>query len=442
MNDSTIVTTSDAGGISHLELLSLGSGESRRLTRTSGSHILPESSPAGDQVYFLALHSRGYDLRRVATDSLPPPAPPLVADLALFPALPPPPTTPPDSFGRTAVPADRPYGLGPRHHRVLPGVVAGAEGMLGMLVVNGIDPVGRFSWLLRGAAGSGSDWLGASADAELRTWRPSVRASVFSARHEPTAGREGAITLATSGHALDARYTGGLLSTAISRDYGTLGYSGRAGFSLGTIEQVGGSDAPTRDPVATSGRRALALAELTVGARWDGDQRYIVPRLSIRGATGRTADSTWTRGTAKLTVDAAVLGLGGRATVQYAAVSDRAPAYERLIIGGLPSPLIDGALLDQRWAMPALPVAVAAGNRAVSYRVESSAFGLRPYFWGGAAGDGTWQWHRAAGLEYVFNVAPLSFVGLPAVQVVGGAARSLDAPFERTRAYLTVSYSP
>ncbi len=442
VNDSTIVATSDAGGISHLELLSLGSGESRRLTRTSGSHILPESSPDGEQVYFLALHSRGYDLRRIATARILPPAPPLIADVALYPALPPPPTAAPDSFGLTAVTADRPYGLGPRHHRVLPGVIAGAEGMVGMLVVNGIDPVGRFSWLLRGAAGSESDWRGGSLDAELRAFVPSLRASVFSARHEPTSGREGSITRATSGQALDGRYTGGLLSAGVTRDYGTLGYSSRAGISVGTIEQIGGSDAATLDPVTAIGRRMLALAELTVGARWDGDRRFIVPRLSIRGATGRTGDSSWTRGTAKLSVDAAIYGLGGRAMVQYAAVNNGAPAYERLIIGGLPSPLIDGALLDQRWAMSALPVAVAAGNRALSYRLESSVFGLRPFLWGGAVGDGSWQWHRAAGLEYAFNVAPLSFVGLPAVQVVGGAARSLDAPFERTRAYITVSYSP
>ncbi len=442
VDDSTIVATSDAGGISHLELLSLRGAEPRRLTRTSGSHILPESSPHDRQVYFLALHSRGYDLRRVAIDAYLPPATPLAAGMALYPALPPPPSTPPDSFDPAAPPADRPYGLGPRHHRLLPGLMAGAEGMVGSLVLNGIDPVGRFSWLLRGAAGSESDWRGGSLDAEVRAWPLALRASVFSARHQPTVGREGAITTATTGRALDARYAGGLVSAAMSRDYGTVGFSGRLGVSLGHLEQLRGSNVAISDSDPMDGQRNLALAELTAGARWDGDRRFVVPRLSFRGATGRTGRSTWTRGTAMVTIDAAMHGLGGRATVRYGAVSDGAPTYERLVVGGLPSPVIDGFLLDQRWAAPALPVAVATGNRAISYRVESSVRGLRPFIWGGAAGDGPWQWHRAAGLEYVFNVGPLAFVGLPAVHVVGGAARSLDAPFERTRAYLTIGYSP
>ncbi|MHB1224628.1 MAG: TolB family protein [Gemmatimonadaceae bacterium] len=434
VDDSTLVTTSEAGGIAHLELLSIDGGPGRPLTRTSGAHILPDASPDGRTVQFLALHARGYDLRSVPVRPLPTTAP-LALGAGFFPALPPTvAATPPDGFPRAELPPDRPYGLGPRRHRFLPGVVAGAEGVVGLVAVNGTDPVGRLSWLLRGAVGDDAGWRGASLDGELRTRLPSVRATLFATRHQPSVGGEGAVTAATVGGALDTRHSGGMVSAALRREYGTHGYGAGAGASLGRLS-------PTV-PEVGEGRRALAFGDVSIGVRWDGDRRFVLPRLSLHAATGRTGDSSWTRGSAALSVDAAMGRLGGRGSVRYAAVTDAAPAFERLVIGGLPSPLLDGRLLDQRWTMPALPVGVAAGDRAISYRLESSLLGLRPYFWGAAAGDGPWRWHRVVGAEYILDVAPLSFVGLPAVQLVGGVGRSLDAPFQRTRAYLTVSYAP
>lgn len=438
VDDSTVVTTSESGGIAHLELLSLAGGMPRPLTRTSGAHILPDAAPDGRSVQFLALHARGYDLRSVPVRPLPAAAP-LALGAGFFPALPPPAAaTQPDSFARVALPPDRPYGLGPRRHRVLPGVAAGAEGVVGLVAVNGIDPVGRFSWLLRGAAGDAAGWRGASLDAELRTLLPSLRATLFATRHQPGVGDEGAITAAAVGSALDTRYAGGAVSAALRREYGTHGYRAAAGASVGRLSLT----AAGVGPGAAEGQRALTFAELAVGRRWDGDRRFVLPRLTVHAATGRTGDSSWARGSAALSVDAAMGRFGGRGSVRYAAVSDGAPAFERLVIGGLPSPLVDGRLLDQRWAMPAMPVGTAAGSRAISYRLESSLLGLRPYLWGAAAGDGPRAWHRVAGVEYVLDVAPLAFVGLPAVHLVGGVGRSLDAPFERTRAYVTVGYSP
>ena len=66
-----------------------------------------------------------------------------------------------------------------------------------------------------------------------------------------------------------------------------------------------------------------------------------------------------------------------------------------------------------------------------------------PYYWAVGAGDRYRAAQRLAGVEWSFASPAIGFVALPAVRVVSGVARSLDAPFrDRTRAYLTLTYDP
>lgn len=429
----TLVATSEAGGIAHLELLPLDGGAPRTLTRTTGEHVRAESAPDGRSVYFLALHARGYDLRVVPVASAVAVAPRSFHG-DFWPAIPPAAATT-DTFPTSVLPAATGYGLGPRHHRVLPGLVAGADGRAAVLALHGTDPIGRLSWLLSGSIGTPSTWRGGSLEVELRALPAVVRGAVFDARRSPSRGRESAIGSATAGTAMDARYRGVALSTTLARDYGSAAYRLETGGSTGALA--------ASVPGASAGRRDIAFAEIAGGMRWDGDRRHLSPSISLRGAGGRTADSGWTRVTATLGVDAALGPLKLNGALRHAATNRGAPAYEQVHVGGLPSALANRALLDQDWSMPALPWGVATGTRGTSFRLATNLLGLSPFLAGYSAGNrGRHDWHRVAGVEYTLAVESIPFVAVPAMQLRGGVARSLDAPFERTRGYLTITYSP
>src|SRR5262245_58473316 len=61
----TLVVVSDRGGVPKLELLSVSSGQPRALTRVTGAAVAPDVDPRDGSIWFLSLHSRGFDVRRV-----------------------------------------------------------------------------------------------------------------------------------------------------------------------------------------------------------------------------------------------------------------------------------------------------------------------------------------------------------------------------------------
>ncbi|HSA57572.1 MAG TPA: hypothetical protein VLE53_17800, partial [Gemmatimonadaceae bacterium] len=70
-----LVVVSERGGVANLERLPADGSGPRTLTRVVGSVAAPEVRRADGSVYFLALHARGYDLRRLPLDSATPAAP-------------------------------------------------------------------------------------------------------------------------------------------------------------------------------------------------------------------------------------------------------------------------------------------------------------------------------------------------------------------------------
>ena len=58
------MVVSDRGGIPNLELVALSDSSTRPLTRVTGAVAGPDVSP-DSSVWFLALRSGGYDLRRL-----------------------------------------------------------------------------------------------------------------------------------------------------------------------------------------------------------------------------------------------------------------------------------------------------------------------------------------------------------------------------------------
>ncbi len=429
-----VVTTSERGGIAHLERLELATGRARPLTRTTGSHIAPEVTPRGDTVYFLALHARGYDLRRIPADSvLAEEAPPLFA-ASFGPAVPPPLVPPADTFPVVDTLTSRSYGLGPRSWQLLPGLTAAPDGISGTLALASSDPVGRLSWLLQGVAGERGSWQGGSLSTELRTFLPYLRADLFATRHRPSAGGEGAIVHAVAGEALDADHAGASLSLSMARRYAAVGWAARAGVSGGRL------GVPTTDEEA----RFLGHATLAGTLDLRRDRNAFVQGLRLDAATGSTHGEHWSRALATYDLGVTWLGRSVRGSATGGVVSADAPPYEAFVLGGVPSPLVAPGLLDQRRDMAAIPFAVAVGTRLRSYRVETDLLGTVAYLWGASAGPRyDAPWHRVVGVESEFSFTSIPFLALPGVTVRGGVARSLDEPFEdRTRVYFGVRYRP
>ncbi len=433
LSASEIVATSERGGVAHLERIALAGREPRALTRTTGGHLLGDVAPDGG-VWFLALHARGHDVRRVAADSLAPPA--RAGIVATLPFVAPP--TPPAgvTLPRAPLPADRPYGLGPRLHAVLPGALLAPEGEAAILALTGTDPIGRLTWVLQGVLGERAAWRGGSLAAELRVLPVSLRGELFGLRQLPSAQREGAIARASVGTALDAEQHGATLSAAMGRDWATRAASARAGVSVARLSAAG-------DAAFDDATRGLAFARGTASARWSRDRTGLTLTLAGGATTGSTGGATWTRTTASADLAVGAFGLRARGSATLGAVSDDAPPFERFVVGGVLPPLAEVAVLEQRWSVPALPVGVSAGTRLLSWRAETDLFGVTPYFQRVSAGDAFGARQRIVGVERAFLTPSGAFIGLPRGRLLAGVAQSLDEPFRsRTRAYLRVTIEP
>src|SRR5262249_19599188 len=133
LDGTSLVVVSDGGGAPNLGHPTLpvdgSSPPSRALTPANRPPFAPAPHNPGGSIWFLALQSHGYDLRRLA------PNPPAIAagvldalhDERLWPAVP---TrgadVPPSPVSASAAP--KPYGVGPRTTRWAPTLSVAADG--------------------------------------------------------------------------------------------------------------------------------------------------------------------------------------------------------------------------------------------------------------------------------------------------------------------------
>ena len=61
----SLVVVSERGGIPNLELLNIADASARTLTRVTGAAVGPDVSPTDGSIWFLTVHSRGLDVRRM-----------------------------------------------------------------------------------------------------------------------------------------------------------------------------------------------------------------------------------------------------------------------------------------------------------------------------------------------------------------------------------------
>ncbi len=445
--DGRLVLTSTRNGIHDLERLDPATGAVVPLTRVIGAAVAPAvaSAPgeaanrppridttafAPGDVFFLSLHSRGWDLRRLPIDAAP--ATPVVRnDPGRFPAATVP-VEPGERFEAEALADPRPYGPGPRFRAILPTVHLAEDGHGGGLVLGSADPIGRLSWLIRAAYSTDDGPLGGSAAIRYRGSRPWVHVEAFllhDALRVPSADRP-----APDGSAWLPAYNGGeYYGVLADLELGAqrLGWSqaGRIGASVGHFDADGST-------------RRLAFGEYRLDLRQGPGHWRVEESIEASGAFGQTGSEGWSRW--KVTGSLAFLGDGAGLSLHASTGGTDAPtrSVEAFALGGITPILHDPALFSQRIPVPALATSTLRGERFRAGRIElHGLLPVMPFFWIGDVDGGRQQ--RLAGARFDFDSPPVPLVRLPGIRFESGLARLLDGPEEGDwRAWLAIGLSP
>ena len=430
-----IVTTSEARGIANLERLDSASATPVRLTRVTGAAVAPDVAPDG-AIWFLSLHGKGYDLRRLRPDSVPRdaglPIALLLAD-TLSPVLPPRLVRAANDSSRrpasAAISDERGYGSGPTRIRYLPASTTGFGGTTSQLALVRSDPVGRLGISLIGSVGSAALPEGGAATVTSRRFRTEISLSGWLSHEAPSRELAAAAVLG-----LDLSRGGGALR--LERTRVAEGRELTGTFAL-LAEQQHPSD------LSSVQRGAAVGAFLATLRQRDDDIRY-VEQLSAMSEAGRARDGAYVRQRYALTFGT---GSGTRplTTVRaaYGAVGGGAGAEaEHFVIGGFDSPLIDSLYDARRVTAPAYPLGSASGASFTSYRagVPIAPFEL---FYAGTSTDYYRHPLRSYGVELRQQLPAIAALGTPAVDVLTGIARAVDEPVKgEWRYYVTLAIRP
>jgi hypothetical protein len=427
--DSDLVLASEAGGVANIARVTRATGERAALTNVSGAALYPDVSASG-VVYFLRLHARGLDIARIALDSTLPSEAVARADSvrARYPWIARQPSGGTlDSLPVADIPHERAYGLGPREQRLLVSASWGYEGKSAGLAYTGTDPVGKLTWLLQGQWADPASWRGASMGAVFRGSRPLLGIEAFALENRPSHQHTPGAPLA-----LDARYRGASAWSALELDQRSRDIDVRALASYGTVDPV--LEPPVHRALAELGVRGALL-------QTPGDWR-LAERAGASLTAGSLGGERFTR--VIVSAGASVRRLGHELALDgmYGRLSKPIP-FESFAVGGLAPPLVDSALLEQRVAMPALPIAAVNGRAAATLRVSVSERVWRPYYWIGDASDHSGTPIQVVGVEGSWRTDGIWMVRVPGVKLLGGIGYTLSGPVRHhAQAYVSVGYRP
>lgn len=430
----TVIATSEVGGIANLERLDSEGGRPVRLTATTGAAVAADPAPDGS-LWFLALHSKGFDLRRLALDSAARtrdlPTARVLAD-TLSPVLPPPrervAAVAPVRPERDLAPPDRLYGVGPSRFRYVPATTTGFGGTTAQLAIVRSDPVGRLGIAVQVAVGSSSLPRGGSVIVTRRTSRNELTATGWFSNEAPSrqhaAAREAGLDLARSGGALRLERT----------RFGD-------GYVLnGALAALGERQRPAR--VEGAFRRAAILSARANLRQRDDDVRY-EQRLELLGELGRTLEGGYLRQRSSVSFGAGTgTGPVTALRIAYGTTGGVGRAREQFAVGGFDSPLLDPVYDARRVSAPAYPLGSATGVAFASYRLAAP---LAPFelFYDGVSTDHFRRSLRSFGVETRQRVPSFPALGTPGIDVLTGVARAVDEPAKgRWRYYVTLALRP
>ena len=434
----TVLATSEAGGIPNVERLAEG-GAPQRLTAVAGAAVAADVAPDG-ALWFLSLHSGGYDLRRVRPDSASIARAARLTSVALglgvdslSPVLPPRTRmAAADSSRRPQrgpVSDERRYGIGPDVLRYIPGVSTGYGGSSVQLALLRTDPVGRLSGQFLAVVGAGALPEGVALNVISRRWRTEIVTNGWVSHEAPS--RHSVLALEQG---LDLTRFGGALRLRRQR-------VGDAGELIGTLGVLSERQEPT-DLTPATRNATFAVVDIR-GRQRDAVTRY-QEQVQLLGEMGNTDGGAYLRQRA-----AVFFGFGGHSRplsslrLGYGTVGGGdGSVRERYTIGGFASPLLEPVLDGRRVDAPAYPLGSAAGSTFSTYRLAVPFRGFE-LFYGGASPDMFHTAFRSYGVELREQVAPIAALGTPGVTVLAGFARAVDEPVKKEwRYYLSLTIAP
>ena len=427
----TLVVVSERGGIANLELLGIADASTRTLTRVTGAAVAPDVSSKDGSIWFLALHSRGFDVRRLERGSA-------IADSVVAITA--------DKFGyagtraphptqiaATPVGPARPYGAGPRHQRWLPGAYYSADGGGAFVTIFSGDIVGRLNATATGAYGERGTLQGGSLRVTWRYPRPAIELGVHGFIQEPSMGRDAL----PGSDVLDVAFFQSLV--ALSRE--AVGDGSRVRARLG-----GGAGVVNPRLGALSHFRGLGFAELAVQLQQASGAAGLVERLRLHGTQGQTA-GTYSRAVGSLeieTVGRDAIPLQLRAT--FGKMAGNPHPFELFTVGGARPPVADSSLLSQRYSMPMFPTGIATGDALFAWRVAVPGNPWTLFYEGASTAVDIYtfdKWNRALGFDMQFMLPPIPVAFAPRAYSRLGAAYTLDEPFrKKIRAFFEMRMEP
>ena len=430
ISEDSVVVVSERGGVPNLEIIGIGEGSARTLTRVTGAAVAPDVNRADGSIWFLSLHARGLDVRRVPAGSA-------VADSAV--------RVDDARFGwagqRTARPVELPpsqvaetrrYRTGPWHLRWVPGLYASADGYGALVGFYGGDIIGRFAGSATLARGELGAWRGVSGRYVWRGSRTAFEVARHLASQEPSRARDAV----PASVALDAQLEQWVLAAARSD----------RGEGWQTQLRLGGATGSLRHAPDFRFRRLLGFAESELFLQQLTGAVGLAETLRLHFSYGES-DGEFRRGLASLNV--ATVGrdaLPFALSVTAGRMAGAPHAFEAFSIGGGISPVMDSSVMRQRHTMPMLPTAVAVGRSLLAWRAAIPS-GQWTLFYESAATAPTLatltDWQRVAGLETRYNFGPVPVAFSPRLQARGGVGYSFSEPFrKRARAYLELRVEP
>ena len=438
-----LLVVSETGGVADLERLSLD-GVAQPVTRVLSATGGPEVARSGSEAWYLTLHARGWDVRRIALS-----APPLAraasieGPLAVIGTNATPPSVSPPQPASTrprwpiGLVQDREYGLGPRNWRLLPVGIAATIGSTQGLALQFVDPVGRLPILVQGYFGERESWRGASATLTWRGDRPVFEAQAFYVREEPS---RGSLPRASPTN-IDFEQAGGAVSVSSDRvvSAGFQHYGG--GLLAASVAPMLGGATQRRTPRALAWMEAAHRYQFMRSGVW-----IIGAEVGGQVARGSTDQAGWTRAIASMLLRGGtregVLELSGT----YGRITSAAPENELFQLGGMLTSMLPGAALAQRFDDPALSPGALVGSQAARARLALVQGPLSLYYQVAAAGpqvERTREWWRVVGADVRFPVEAVPMIRLPGVEARVGAAYAFDNERARGwRGWLMLSARP
>lgn len=430
----TIVTTSEAGGIANLERLDTAGTGATRLTSVTGAAVGADVGPDGE-LWFLSLHGKGYDLRRLQPDTTRPP-PSIPEPVALVDSLSP--VLPPrlvrvaeDSSMRPAAgnaPTERDYGVGPSRVRYFPTSTTSFGGSTTELAIVRSDPVGRLGIALLGSVGSASLPAGGALTLTSRIWRTELSLEGWISHEAPSNELAAALL-----EGLDVSRAGGALRAERRR-------VGDGREVTGTLALVAERQKPSGLDNLTRGAAVMNLSTLL---RQRDDQTRYEEQLTILGEVGRTTIGPYHRQRTSFFFGTATRNRPlTTARLSFGSIGGTGSERERFVVGGISSPLIDPMYDARRVEAPAYPLASASGATYSAYRA-GIPFSSVELFYAGVSTDLFRNPLRSYGAEVRQRIPAINALGTPDVDVLTGIARAVDEPVKGAwRYYVTLDLRP